>query len=60
MTTIIWNAGEKMIPGVGLAKTGEPMDMPDNLAKSFVAQGKAKHAETVGKSTKPKVMEGKQ
>lgn len=42
---VIWLAHQALIPGVGMALTGQPIEMPDDKAADYIRQGKAKSAE---------------
>ena len=48
--TIIWKGNEGLIPGAGMARPGKPISVDENLADSYISQGKA----TLPKPAKPK------
>lgn len=41
MTEIIWKSEERIIPNYGVASTGDPIILPDDLAQKFIEQGEA-------------------
>ena len=40
-TKIKWVADERELPGIGVAKPGDIITLPEHLAKSYVYQGLA-------------------
>ena len=51
---IIWDADDRELPTVGVAKKGDEFACPDRMAKSFVEQGLATYPPTAEKQEKIK------
>lgn len=47
---VIWNDNECIIPNIGYATKGEPIEMPEDVARYFLKSGRA----IEGKSKKSK------
>ena len=41
MITVIWLSETQSIPKYGTAETGKTIDLPENIAKSFIERGMA-------------------
>ncbi len=50
---VIWDADTRELPGIGVAKKGERLNVPTHMAKSYVYQGLAVYP-TVKKQEKTK------
>ena len=38
---VIWQSSERVIPGHGVSRTNEAVELPDALAQQFIDQGQA-------------------
>lgn len=50
--TIVWDADERELPGIGIAKKGDELIVPDHVATSYIYQGLAVKPKPAKEKTK--------